>query len=75
MRTCISQTGAYGSTRPILTGLVKETTYYHAWMRRLLEVLLLLEELCKANDGAVDEQAPNDRHGHGGRRDEGTVCK
>jgi hypothetical protein len=39
------------------------------------EVLLLLEELCEANNSAVDEQAPNDRHGHGRHRDEGTVCK
>jgi hypothetical protein len=39
------------------------------------EVLFLLEELCEANNGAINKQAPNDRHGHGGRRDEGTVCK
>lgn len=39
------------------------------------EVLLLLEELCEANNSAVDEEASNDRHGHGRHRYEGTVCE
>jgi hypothetical protein len=75
MRASGSQTGAYDSTRPIHTGLMKETTCYYPGMRASSEVLLLLEELGEANDGAVNEQAPDDRHGHGGHRDEGTVCK
>jgi hypothetical protein len=62
-------------TRPIPTGLMKEITYYHPLDAPSSEVLLLLEELCEANNSAVDEQAPNDRHGHGRHRDEGTVCK
>ena|SRR5437763_16832562 len=41
----------------------------------LLEVLLLLEELRKANNRGVDEESSNNGHEHGRHRDAGAMCE
>lgn len=46
-----------------------------AWPLRILEILLLLEELGEADDGAIYQQTPDNRHDHGGDLDQARVCK
>jgi len=41
----------------------------------ILKVLLLLEELGEADDGAVDQQPTDDRHDHGWNLDKSAVCE
>jgi hypothetical protein len=62
------------STRPIPTAVItRQPTVTLDGLSS--EVLLLLEELCEANNSAVDKEASDDRHGHGWHRNEGTVCE
>ena len=75
MRACTPQTGAYSFHQAYSYRADERDNLLPPLDAPSSKVLLLPEELCEANNGAVDEQAPNDRHGHGGHRDEGTVCK
>lgn len=54
--------------RDLVVNRVTSTTVPSA-----LELLLLLEEHAKADDGAVDQEPTDDGHDHGLHRDDATV--